>query len=96
MTTQTLEEVLRNLAAHGMITHISLVPSQNGKSWRASFAPSKTFGIIFAEDADPAKALLLALASKRAPPPPKRPAALDLKAEHVEVPPPDDDHADLM
>lgn len=64
-----LETTLRDLAARGEITHLSLVPSKKG--WRASFAPSSIFGNSFAEDRDPVKALLLACQSaklkKRAP-----------------------------
>lgn len=55
-----LEETIRDLAKRGELTHISLTPSQNGKKWRALFAPASVFGNSFAEDADPVKAIMLA------------------------------------
>lgn len=61
----TVDDVLRDLAKRGEISHISLVPSQNGKLWRASFAMCSVFGISFAEDADPAKAIILACTSAK-------------------------------
>lgn len=60
MPTQTVDDVLRDLAKRGEISHISLTPSQNGKLWRASFAMCSKFGVSFAEDADPAQAIILA------------------------------------
>lgn len=56
----SLEDTIRDLAARGEISHISLVPSQNGKLFRASFAPCSVFGVVFAEDVDPVKALVKA------------------------------------
>jgi hypothetical protein len=53
-----LETTLRDLAARGELTHISLTPS--GKGWRALYAPASTFANSFAEDKDPVKAILLA------------------------------------
>jgi hypothetical protein len=87
-----LEDVLRDLAKRGEISHISLVPSQNGKLWRASFAMSSRFGVSFGEDADPAKAIILACTSAKMKPRPaeRRPTSIDLEAEHV------DPYGDLM
>lgn len=65
MTTQTVDSVLRDLAKRGEISHISLTPSQNGKMWRASFAMTSKFGVSFAEDADPAQAIILACTSAK-------------------------------
>ena len=62
---QNLEDVLRDLAARGEISHISLTPSQDGKMWRASFAMCSVFGISFAEDADPVNAIVLACTTAR-------------------------------
>ena len=62
MTSPTLDQLIREMADRGQITHISLVPSQTGKKWRGSFTPaSYAGGISFAEDADPVKALIMAL-----------------------------------
>lgn len=63
-TTPDLETVIRDLAARGELNHISLTPSQNGKLWRGSFAPSSVFGISYAEDADPVMALIRACSVK--------------------------------
>jgi hypothetical protein len=57
---QSLEDTLRDLAKRGEISHISVAPSQNGKKFRASFTCCSKFGISFAEDDDPAKAIMLA------------------------------------
>lgn len=56
-----LESKIRELADRGDLSHISIATSQGGKQWRASFTPTSVFGISFAEDPDPVKALLLAL-----------------------------------
>ncbi len=61
----TVDDVLRDLAKRGEISHLSLVPSQGGKLWRASFAMCSHFGVSFAEDADPAKAIILACTSAK-------------------------------
>jgi hypothetical protein len=61
MTTKTLEEVLRDLAKRGELSHISLAQSQSSKMWRASFAMCSRFGVSYAEDEQPDRALLLAL-----------------------------------
>lgn len=60
MATQSLEEVLRDLAKRGELNHISLTPSKNGKTFRAAFAMCSMFGISYAEDEDPAKAIIVA------------------------------------
>jgi hypothetical protein len=60
MTDKNLEEIIHDLAARGELTHLSVVPSQNGRKWRASFAMASKYGISFAEDADPVRALILA------------------------------------
>jgi hypothetical protein len=63
--TQTVDDVLRDLAKRGEISHISLTPSQSGKFFRASFAMTSLFGVSFAEDADPAKAIIKACLSAK-------------------------------
>lgn len=60
MASSNLEDVLRDLAKRGEISHISLTPAQNGTLFRASFAMCSNFGISFAEDADPVKAIITA------------------------------------
>ncbi len=82
MTMPTLEDTIRDLAKRGEISHISLVPSQGGKTWRATFAMCRHFGVSFAEDADPVKAVLLALTTAKL----KKPrAVIDLVADKVET-----------
>lgn len=101
-TTPNLEDTIRSLASRGEISHISLVPSQDGKKWRGSFAMCSKFGISFAEDADPIKALSLACttAKMRSRPAERRPASIELEAVTVaEVPAPspaDESVEDLM
>lgn len=68
MATQSLEDVIRDLAKRGELNHISLTPSQNGKLWRASFAMCSMFGISHAEDADPVKAIIVACTSAKTKP----------------------------
>lgn len=76
-----LEDTLRDLAKRGEISHISLVPSQNGKAWRGSFAMCSHFGVSFAEDADPVKAVLLACTTAKL----KKPRAkIDVKPERAQ------------
>lgn len=65
MSNSALEDAIRNLAARGEISHISLTPSQGGKKWRGSYAMCSTFGVSFAEDEDPIKALTLAMTTAR-------------------------------
>lgn len=66
-TTTSLEDTLRAVVEKGDLTHISLTPSQDGKTWRAAYTPAKKFGVIFAEDPDPVKALLVAFGKQRKP-----------------------------
>lgn len=73
MTTQTLDDIraglaevgleqaIRELAARGEISDLGLTMNGKGTLWRATFVPCSVFGQSFAEDADPCKALLLAL-----------------------------------
>lgn len=60
-----LEQAIRDLAARGEISHISLSPSQNGTLWRGSYAMCSTFGVSFAEDKDPVVALTQAMTTAR-------------------------------
>ena len=85
MTQQTVDAVLRDLAARGELNHVSLMPSQDGKMWRASFAMCSKFGISFAEDADPAQAIILACTTAKLKPRPaeRRPTSIDLEAERL-------------
>jgi len=56
-----LEDTIRQLAARGEISNLSLSLNASGTRWRAGFTPCSVFGNSFAEDADPCKALHLAL-----------------------------------
>jgi hypothetical protein len=92
---QSLEDVLRDLAKRGEISHISLAPSQNGRQWRASFAMCSKFGVSFAEDADPAKAIILACTTAKMKP--QRATKSDLiDMRPVPEKPAEDPLADLM
>jgi hypothetical protein len=56
----TLEELIRDMAQRGELTHLSLSPV--GKEWAASFcAASPIGGYTFILDADPATALVRAI-----------------------------------
>ena len=91
MTTPTLEDTIRSLAARGEISHISLTPSQGGRMWRASFTMCSHFGVSFAEDKDPVEALMLAFTSAKL----KKPrATLNLKPEPEPVDASDTNDAD--
>lgn len=68
MATLTLEETIRALANAGNLSSISLSMNSSFTKWRASYAPTKVFGVAFAEDDDPVTAILLAIG--------KRPAGL--------------------
>lgn len=66
-----LEAKIRELATRGEISHISLSPSRNGTMWRGSYAMCSTFGVSFAEDPDPVKALLLSMTTAKLKPRPR-------------------------
>lgn len=104
---QNLEDMLRDVVKAGELSHLSLVPSQNGKSFRTSYAMCSKFGITFAEDPDPVKSIMLAISTAKIkkPPAPRRPATVDVVAEriadepaadHTGVALADDPLADLM
>lgn len=61
----SLEQTIRDLAARGEISDISLSMNATHTKWRACFVPCSVFGQSFAEDVDPVKALLLALSSTK-------------------------------
>lgn len=67
MATGKLEDVLRNLAASGDCTYVSLVPKAGpgGIVWSASFSPASKFGNGYAEDADIVQAILKAIEDTR-------------------------------
>lgn len=80
-----LEDLLRDLASRGELSHISLAPSQGGKMWRGAFAMCSKFGISYAEDKDPAQALVLAMTGAKMKP---RRASPTLKPEPEPEPEP--------
>lgn len=55
-----LESKIRELAARGDITHISLTPLIGG-NWSAVYAPASVYSVASVIDADPIKALTRAL-----------------------------------
>lgn len=64
MPTLTLEETIRALAKVGNLSSVSLAMNPSHTKWRASYAPAKTYGVAFAEDEDPVKAMLLAIGAR--------------------------------
>ena len=86
MTTQTVDDVLHDLAKRGEISHISLAPSQNGKLWRASFSMCSRFGVSLAEDADPARAIILACTTAKMKRTTKRHIDAEGRDEFIPVP----------
>jgi hypothetical protein len=56
---KSLEDMLRDLAARGELSYLSIIPSPGG--FEATYSPASKFGHVFARDADPATALMLAL-----------------------------------
>ena len=65
MLTPTLEQTIRDLAARGEISDLSLSMNPSHTKWRACFVPCSTFGQSFAEDVDPVKALMLAMSTAK-------------------------------
>lgn len=58
--TMTLEELIRDMASRGQITHLSVIPDSTG--WRAVFcAASVTSGYTTAHDKDPVEAMRKAI-----------------------------------
>ena len=55
----SLENMLRKLAASGELNYVSLIPHASG--FTATYSPTTRVGHVFAEDIDPATALMLAL-----------------------------------
>lgn len=64
-----LEDLIRNAAKEGQLTHLSVVPIAGkgpaGISWSASFSPGSVFGTGFGVDIDPVEAIKLAMTDKR-------------------------------
>lgn len=56
-----LEDMIRDLAKRGELTHLALTPTPSGTAWRAVFAPASQFGVCHGADPDPVKAMLLAI-----------------------------------
>lgn len=59
-----LEELIRDVASRGELTHLSLTPRKIEKGenkfvngWGATFAPASVMGNTFAESTDPVEAL---------------------------------------
>lgn len=94
MANPNLEDVIRDLAKRGELNHISLTPSRNGKMWRASFAMCSGFGISFAEDPDPVKAIIVACTTAKMKPQraPKRSTLI----EHEPAPAATEDEVDAL
>lgn len=72
----SLEDTIHDLVRAGELSYISVAPSQDGKKFRAVFAMCSKFGNSFAEDADPVKAILLAISTVKTKKPPR---TIDLK-----------------
>jgi hypothetical protein len=61
MQSGDFENKLRELVERGDVTDLGLTPTSDGKLWRATYAPASVHGLSIVEDADPVKALYLAL-----------------------------------
>ena len=79
--TQTVDDVLHDLAKRGEISHISLTPNSRGDGWCASFTMCSRFGTSFAEDRDPAQAIIRACTSAKMKPRPAAKKHTDIDAE---------------
>jgi hypothetical protein len=55
-----LEDLIRQMAAKGELTHLSLIPAAGGQ-WSASFTPASVFGSNQFTAADPIAALTTVL-----------------------------------
>lgn len=64
-----LEDLIRNAAKEGQLTHLSVVPiagkGPGGIAWSASFSPGSVFGTGFGAHVDPVEAIKLAMTDKR-------------------------------
>jgi hypothetical protein len=82
--TQTVDDVLHDLAKRGEISHISLTPNSRGDGWCASFSMCSRFGVSFAEDPDPAQAIIRACTTAKMKPraAPKHHAVIDAEKFH--------------
>ena len=62
---KSLEDTLRQLAKSGELNYISLIP--HAGSFAATYSPTTRIGHVFAEDPDPAKAIMMAIKNFRKP-----------------------------
>lgn len=64
-----LEDMIRAACANGDMTHLSVAPvagkGPNNVVWSASFSPASRFGSGFGRDADPVRAMKLAMTDTR-------------------------------
>jgi hypothetical protein len=59
----SLEDMIRDLALRGELSHLSIAPRGNG--WSVSFCPTSKFGVFFGEHKDPVEAIKAALEAPR-------------------------------
>jgi hypothetical protein len=80
----TLDERLRDIAARGELTYLSLIPvagkGTDGVVWSASYSPASAWGHGMARHADPVEALMLAIDEKL---PPERRRKTPMASEEV-------------
>lgn len=62
---KSLETLLRDIAKSGELNYISLIPHASG--FAATYSPTTRIGHVFAEDPDPAKAIMMAIKNFRKP-----------------------------
>lgn len=70
----TLEEILKDCAARGELTHVSVTANPSGKSFTCSYAAASQFGINFATSDCPVEAIREAISTMK------------LRKRHVEKP----------
>lgn len=82
----TLDERLREIAARGELTYLSLVPiagkGTGGIVWSASYSPASTWGHAMCRHADPVEALMMAIDEKL---PPERKRKTRTVSEEVQI-----------
>jgi hypothetical protein len=83
--TATLEQTIRDLAARGEISDLSLSMNASHTKWRAVLVPCSQFSMSVAEDVDPVKALMMAMNVKLASKKPRNPRVRGIQQETIVV-----------
>jgi hypothetical protein len=76
--TETVDSVIRDIVNRGELSDLSIHWSVSSQKWRAGFVMCSKFGASYAEDADPCKAMMLAMTTAKMKPAPRRPPKIDI------------------